>query len=122
MERYFFGAMTSRPTITETLQNGEAHALRESPENLSSRKRILYEIENLLSMEEHGLELEALNKTSGRVSVTNRALYKMYKALQKELQVQPAFVYTGNNVIPVERARVMAEEHGKNIEELELTL
>jgi len=122
MEWYFFGAMTSRPTITETLQNGESHALRESPENLSSRKRILYEIENLLSMEEHGLELEALNKTSGRVSVTNRALYKIYKALQKELQVQPAFVYTGNNVIPVEQARVMAREHGKNLEELELTL
>lgn len=114
--------MTSRPTITETLQNGESHTLRESPENLSSRKRILYEIENLLNMQQYGLELEALNKTSGRVSVTNRALYKMYKALQKELQVQPVFVYTGNNVIPVERARVMAEEHGKNLEELELTL
>lgn len=114
--------MTSRPTITETLQNGESHALRESPENLSSRKRILYEIENLLSMEKRGLELEALNKTSGRANVTNRALYKIYKALQKELQVQPAFVYTGNNVIPVERARVMAEEHGKNLEDLELTL
>lgn len=73
-------------------------------------------------MPEKGLQLESLNGSIGRTVVSNRELYKIYKALLSELEVQPTLVYTGNTILPAEKARVIAEEKGKNIQDLELSL
>jgi hypothetical protein len=111
----------SRPAIQESLQNNGV-AMRENPETLTSKKRVLYEIENLLNMQEKDLGLEALNSTSGRVTVSTRALYKMYKALLDERSVRPRMVFTGKSVLEFEQAEKLAEEHGKDLSDLEVTI
>jgi len=111
----------SRPAIEQTLQNNVQN-LRENPENLSSKKRLLYEIEQLLQMPSKDLELEALNQTSGRVTISNRALYKIFKALCQEKQVEPSLVYTGNSYIEKTEAEKLVRETEKTFEDLELTI
>lgn len=111
----------SRPTIQETLQNNVQN-LRENPEDLSSKKRLLYEIEQILAMPDKGLKLETLSKTSGRVTISNRALYKIFKALCQEKQVEPSLVYTGNSYIEKTEAEKLVRETEKTFEDLELTI
>jgi len=118
---YILGMSQSRPAIEQTLQNNVQN-LRENPENLSSKKRLLYEIEQLLQMPSKDLELEALNQTSGRVTISNRALYKIFKALCQEKQVEPSLVYTGNSYIEKTEAEKLVRETEKTFEDLELTI
>jgi hypothetical protein len=111
----------SRPALNQTLQENVQN-LRETPEKLSSKKRLLYEIEQILSMQEKDLGLEALNKTSGRVIVSNRTLYKIYKALLQEQNLQPSMVYTGNSILEKDTAEEIIEKNDKDWSDLELTI
>jgi len=113
--------VSSRPSISDTL-DGEIENLRENPENLSSKKRILYEIEKMLNMQEKNLEIKALNRTSGRTVITNRMLYKIVKALCSEKNIEPRVIYTGNGIIEKEKAEKLAEGHEKEMKDFELTL
>lgn len=100
----------------------ELHNLRENPEKLSSKKRILYEIEKLLQMQEKDLELEDLNGTSGRTIVSNRTLYKIYKAILQDKNVRPSMVYTGQSVLEFDEAKNLMENTDKDLKDLEVTI
>lgn len=100
----------------------ELHNLRENPEKLSSKKRILYEIEKLLSMQEKDLGLEDLNGTSGRTIVSNRTLYKIYKALLQEKNVRPSMIYTGQSVLESDEVQNLVDNTEKTLDDLEVTI
>jgi len=111
-------------SITQVFNQDETeyHNLRENPEKLSSKKRILYEIESLLNMQSKGLELEDLNGTSGRTIVSNRTLYKIYKALLQDKNVRPSMVYTGQSVLEFSEAENLMEKTDKDLDDLEVTI
>lgn len=111
---------TEHPTITESLHNNTR--LTEKPEQMSSKKRILYELENVLDLKDKELELEALNKTTGRITVSTRCLYKIYKGILEEKDLQPSCVYTGCSIMEKETVDKLTEAKNKELEDYEVTI
>jgi len=81
---------------------------RDNVKNLSAKGRILFEMEDLLDLEDQDLMLDYINyKTEHSRRVPNRDLYKIYKGVCELLGVKPRIVYTGNNVLEFEEFESM---------------
>jgi len=113
----------ARPTLVDSFNDNTFVDKREKPEKLSSKKRILYEIENLLDMQEKNLKLDVIDSRSRHDKrIPNRDLYKIYKCLTDTLDVRPRMVYTGRDVLDFDEAKSIVEENSEDLTELEPTL
>lgn len=76
-------------------------------DELAPRRRMLYEIEKLLDVDEKRLRVEAVRKSkhegAGRARIPNRDFYRIYKAMCRRLNTEPRFVYTGNDVLEADK-------------------
>ena len=113
----------SRPTLSETMSDQSFYNPRENPENLESKKRILYEIEQLFDMQDKDLGLDIIESRSRHSRrIPNRDIYKILKAACIEMSVRPRIVYTGKDVLDMDTAESLINESDKNLETLEPSL
>lgn len=112
----------SRPSLSETMSEKEFYKPRQNPEQLSSKKQIIYEIEKLL-MEDKNLKIDFIdNRSRHNRNISNIDLYKILKAVCMEMNVRPRIVYTGGDVLDMNQAEDLVSETGKNLEDLEPSL
>jgi len=113
----------ARPTLVESFNDDTFVDKRENPEQLSSKKRILYEIENLLNMQEKGSKLDVIDSRSRHDKrIPNRDLYKIYKALLDQMNAQPRMVYTGRSIMNYKEAQNILQDKSKELTDLEPSL
>lgn len=99
-------------------QNKVSNA-RSKPEEMSSKKRMLYELETILDMSEKDMEMNIVDcKRDHQRRTPNRDLYKLYKAACQELGVKPRIVYTGKSMVEYDDFKDMEE----GLDELEPAL
>lgn len=113
----------SRPALSETMSDQDFYNPRKNPENLESKKRLLYELETLLDMQSKDLGLDVIESRSRHSRrIPNRDLYKLLKALCLELNVRPRILYTGNGVLNRDEAEKIVDDTGKSLTDLEPSL
>lgn len=113
------------PALVDSFNSNHLQNLDSKVESMDARKRILYEMEQLLKLEEQDLEIETVRKKncgSGRPRIPNRDLYRLYKGLLEALNVRPQMIYTGNSVMEFDEAERLIEDAGKSISDLEPTI
>lgn len=114
--------MGSKPQLSDSMFKDAAKQKRSRPKKLSADKRILYEIEQLLKLDKHGLKLEHVNK-SGRSVINNRDVYRIYKGVCKELGVEPTIVYTGQKVKNRQRIKELCQEtENRDLQDFEASI
>lgn len=121
--------MTTKPTLSQTLNSeytsSQFYNPKKHPEKLPNRKRLLYEIEKILEIEKEELKIESVRKKntkSGRTTIPNRDIYRIYKAILNMRNVRPQIVYTGGSIMDISEAQELLCETGKDLSELEPTL
>ena len=103
--------MVFMPDLAESFSDDTYFDARDKPEHLDPQKRILYEIEKLLGMEEKDLEMDVINsRADHKRRIPNRDIYRIYKALLKEKNLTPSVVYTGRSILSFEEFKEMMEE------------
>jgi|SRR6056297_1482886 hypothetical protein len=113
----------SQPKLAETMSNQDFYAPRKNPEKLSSKKRLLYEIEQILDMEEKGLQLDVIeSKSRHSRRIPNRDIYRLYKAILQEKKIQPRVIYTGKDIMSFKKAENLVKDSDKTLEALEPTI
>lgn len=114
---------TLAQTLNKRYESDNFHRPEENPETLPPRKRLLFEIEQLLEVEDDELELETVRKKhSDRARIPNRDIYRIYKALLNYMQIQPSVVYTGGGIMTQDEFTEIMQEHDKTISDLEPSL
>lgn len=114
----------SDQSVKSIFSSNEQHDLqniRENPEEASSIRHLLIELEKVLNMEEKGMKLSCIN-SRGQVQVSNRAVYKIYKAVLMEKNVEPNIIYTGRSTKNIEDVKEIVENTDKEVEDLEVTI
>lgn len=113
------------PALADSFNNQILKNIESKVDSMDPRKRILYEIEQILSLEEQDLEIETVRKKNcgtGRPRIPNRDLYRIYKGLLKAKGLRPRMIYTGNSVMEFDEAEELVKDAGKSISELEPTI
>lgn len=113
------------PALADSFNNQILKNIESKVDTMDPRKRILYEIEQILSLEEQDLEIETVRKKNcgtGRPRIPNRDLYRIYKGLLEAKGLRPRMIYTGNSVMEFDEAEELVEDAGKSISELEPTI
>jgi len=114
---------TLSQAMNKRYKSDNFHIPEENPEVLPPRKRLLFEIEQLLEVDDKKLELETVRKKhTDRARIPNRDIYRIYKALLNYMQVQPTVVYTGGSIMDREEVAELMEEHDKSLSDLEPSL
>jgi len=109
-------------TLAESFNEREVSSKRENPETLSNRGRLIYEIEKVLHMEDKDLETQVLDDKSEVKRIYNQDLYRIFKAICQELDIQPALIYTGNSFLDSQEAEELVSNTDKSLKELETSL
>lgn len=73
------------------------------PGKLSNKSRLLYEIEQLLEINDERLKIETVRKPERKTErIPNRDVYRIYKAILNYLGAEPRLVYTGKDIVELE--------------------
>lgn len=116
---------TLSESIQENYSGQQFYTPEENPGKLPNRRRILFEIEQALQINEDQLKLETVRKKGsrkGRTKIPNRDLYRIYKALMELRSVRPRIVYTGGSIMDMSEAEKLVEETDKSLNDLEPSL
>lgn len=115
---------TLSQAMEEKYSGQQFYIPEENVENLPNRKRILYEIEKVLEIEEKNMRLESVRKKqqNNRTILPNRDLYRIYKAVLNLRNVRPQIVYTGGSIMDMNKAERLIAESEKSISDLEPSL
>jgi len=113
------------PALADSFNNSHLQNLDSKVDSMDPRKRMLYEIEQLLNLDDQDLEIETVRKKncgSGRPRIPNRDIYRILKGLIQDKKVRPRFIYTGNSIMDFDEAEQLSKDADKQISELEPTI
>lgn len=114
--------MVKESDLTQAFNNDEYTDQRDSVKDMDHDKRILYEIERLLNLEEKNLELDYINSRKRYdARIPNKDIYRIYKGLIQELNVEQRMYYNGRHIVDPELVQEIRKSE-KSVQKIEITV